>query len=415
MSGALGSMGGSPPGVARPPILPLAAGRGPEGKDPAWAGDTVAVTAAASPPRTPADVRAAADALFFDPIVDQGRTIHLDRDARDVASPGDAARGGPARAQILANEGMEATLLRTLGPDRQVQYQRVAAMIASDPLSRLALQVLLVEAKLKGKKAHGGQDLLETLDRLACSPVAPGLDRPTLVRDLIREIATPTAISQQFHGTCSVTSLQIKMATENPAEYARIVGGLASPEGRVRLASGATLSRLAGTEHGGSITQVHADGTRATALDPRTPSSRLWQAALTQFSYGFSATYDNATDRVVRGQATPGSESLSRAMGALSGQAPEVAHDWKLDHGVVADGREDLIARIQAEASPDHPVPVAMLYGEAPAFGHEVLVDQFKDGQVRFTNPWGMEEHVSVAEFKRRIVGGYAHLGRFDS
>jgi len=48
-------------------------------------------------------------------------------------------------------------------------------------------------------------------------------------------------------GTCAPTTLAIDLAMRNPAEYARIALGLASPEGRVTLAGGLEIQREPGT------------------------------------------------------------------------------------------------------------------------------------------------------------------------
>lgn len=400
------------PTPARPPAALPPAGLVLPGSG--LAGDALSLQQPGRAPRTPLELRAAANQLFFLPVQDRGRQIHLEADARDVNEVTGPELLARADAQVQANLPLEQTLLRRLGPERAEGFERVAAKTAADPLARLALQVLLAEGKLTGKRNHEGQDLLATLEGLASRPLAPGLDREALISDLVQEIATPGAISQQYHGTCSVTALQIKMATENPAEYVRIVGGLGSPEGHVQLAGGQELARLPGTERPGTITKVQPDGTRATADDIRTQSSRLWQPALLQFGYGPTVKYDDATDRLIRGRAAPGAASITRVMAALAGQAPEVANDWKLAGKIKVDGRDDLIARIRDAASPQHPVPTAVMYGEPQPFGHEVLVHRITDDQVHFTNPWGMEERMSVADFKQRIMGGYAHLGQFD-
>jgi hypothetical protein len=122
---------------------------------------------------------------------------------------------------------------------------------------------------------------LDHLHDIATGPIAKGIDRNALLSSTIQEANNPGHILQGRRGTCTVTSLNYSLADRSPAEHARLVAGLASPEGKVRMANGDLLERKAGTESD--------DGSG------RTPSARLLQPALMEYGNG-SLEYDNRRD-----------------------------------------------------------------------------------------------------------------------
>ncbi|MEB3204489.1 MAG: hypothetical protein VKP57_07300 [Candidatus Sericytochromatia bacterium] len=293
------------------------------------------------------------------------------------------------------NAAAESRALEALSPADRADYQRLARGVGHDAAARLALQVLLLSDRLPGQPAQrGGPDTLEGLDRLMNSaPLARGIDRKALVGQLVREMAAPAAINQKGKNTCTVTSLQIFMADRRPAEYVRIVAGLASPEGKVVLADGSTVVREPGT--------AEDDGSK------RSISSRLWQPAMMERAN--DRDYDNAADNFDgdddrRGlnvgdignvfKAVTGDRVLSRAMNAVPWIGKERL--WEKWIG-------DSLTRGDAVLVGLNWTSVDARSGEERTSGHKVLVTGFDDDVVHFTNPWGQEEVMIRRDFTQRL------------
>lgn len=191
------------------------------------------------------------------------------------------------RKQITENAPLEEEALAALSSEEQAAFKELRALVQDDPMALLSLQKLLAEKSLtQGEKSHGSKRLLDELTALSKATLAEGLDRKNLLTDTIQEIAMPSAINQTSRGTCTVTTLQILMAKEHPAEYTRLIAGLASTSGEVKLANGDLIKREPGTEKPDDTT--------------RSDSSRLWQPALMEYGNGKDIDYDNAKDTNIR-------------------------------------------------------------------------------------------------------------------
>lgn len=331
-------------------------------------------------------LREKAEALWFKGASLDSAFRKGERDAGDVNQADGTADEEASRLQA-ANRPVESERLKALSDEQRAQYGRVVETVAADPQARLALQVLLAEGKLPGKsKATDGADLLTTLDAIATGPVSPHIDKGAMLADLVQEIAVPSAINQQDKNTCCVASVQMLTAMQNPAEYARIVGGLASPDGAVTLANGSKLEREPGTD---------ADDNSG-----RTAPSRLWQAAMTQFALG-DVGYDNATDGRNDGKWGVFGHELDRVVDALTNRDNPLLSVEDNYSGA------DMLRDVSKHANAGHPVPVCLDWGEKDKDGdehpgHDILVTAVKDGRVFYNNPWGLQESMSTAEFEQR-------------
>lgn len=373
--------------------------------------------------RTTADVRKEADALWFMGSGSNNSYTRSERDALDVNEaltdpfgtpiPRDELGAQEALRQIRDNRELEQAALEELPDSARQQYQDLAQGVEHDPKAQLALQVLLVEGKLSnGPKAKDGDSLLTSLHELATNPVAKGIDRKELLGDVLQEIATPSAIAQKNRGTCTATTLQIKMAMERPSEYARLVGGLASPEGKVPLANGDTLTREAGTGTGQKI-QVQYKGKPTMVNDMRSVSSQLWQPALMQYGYGPKYDYDNKTDKV-SGGAAPNAAFVSRMATGLAGEESASVRSWREEGGKKVDNRDAMLDALRQELA-HRPVAAGLLWGEGGnQGGHEILVTRMDADRVYFNNPHGLEESMALDEFKDRLQGGFIHTANFS-
>lgn len=331
-----------------------------------------------------------------------------------------------AQEQVTANASLEQEELEKLPAEQQQQFKKIAETTDFDPSARLALQMMLLEGK-------ASPALLGTLSDLASKPLANGLEAGELVADLIQEIHVPGSISQHDKGTCTVTSIQVYMAQEMPEEYARVVAGLASPEGQVTLADGTTITREPGTEL--------PDDT------PRTASSRLWQTAMMELGNG-DHDYDNTKDVHIAPDGKDNGSGLAanqtaRVLQAVTGQAIETK-DLSLGalmKQIVAQSSPEEITRLNAMTREDYlshmqervnqmrpqlaeetvitqlaagqPLVVGLDWGERDATGrvhggHELLATKTsrdESGQVwiHLNNPWGQAEKLPKEEFFKRI------------
>ena len=274
---------------------------------------------------------------------------------------------------VAAHQAAEAEQLAKLPADLQAAYQRVAAALDGEPMARAALLLLLIEGTLTNTPAaHDGHGLLGQLDRMAAQAVVGGIDRQDMLEHIVYEIALPSSINQKNRGTCTVASIQILAAMRHPAEYVRIVGGLASPEGRVTLAGGNVVERKAGTER--------EDGTS------RSIPSRLWQPTMMELGNG-RATYNNRSDRHSTGGRGLGPSNMDLVMEQV----------WNRKTNTY--GRsQSIMSKIEESANGGMPVPICMN-------GHAVLVTRVTADKVYIHNPWGTEDSFSRSYFARCVVG----------
>ena len=151
---------------------------------------------------------------------------------------------------------------------------------------REAVELLADQGRLQSVDSRGIplQDLLLSLVDLQIPESlreTPGHLR--LVGELVRNIAEPGRINQGFKGTCAVTSVETWLAVFQPAEYARIIEGLMSLDGRVVLHNTDALTRDE------QVLVWHAQEAR------RSPASRLFQVAAMEYAYP-NLDYVNITD-----------------------------------------------------------------------------------------------------------------------
>lgn len=311
---------------------------------------------------------------------------HILRDPHDVN--GTSVNQAKAKQLLAANAPLERAAIAKLDENQKAAYERLKTLTAQDAPARLALQVLLLSGKLPGDRPNtAGSDTLAALDALAQQPLANGLKRSELVSDLIQELALPSAINQKNKNTCAAASLQILWAMQEPAEYVRIVAGLASPAGTVTLASGTEVFRASGTER--------TDDSR------RSASSRLWQAAMLELGNGPDSTYDNAKDQNSRGFDGLDPIQVNAVVDALNGRK-------NVRMPIYTNKAEAIIARIEAETAAGRPVPIGLKWGERDADGeihggHMVLATRVEAGRLYFNNPWGIEESMDLNEIKDRL------------
>lgn len=356
----------------------------------------------AEPPANTEDALQAIDELLIgapvnedpDGAGDGQGTVETDPDDVNASNPFDDAR---ARAQVEANAELEAAELEKLSPEEREQYLAVKAELEAqdDPKSVLALQKLLFEGRLPGAEdLEGGGTLLDNLATLADpnTPLAEGIDRGELLADVVHEVAVPSATAQGNRGTCAATSVAIHLMRDNPAEYVRLMTGLASPEGEVKLANGDTIRREDGT--------IGDDGST------RSLAQRLIEPAFMEYANGDDLDYRNDLNGSY-------DEDGDRKQGGLySDQVDRLLQgvfDRKFDNhdGINTDGEreeawDELVDEVEGEG---RDVEVGLHWGDG---GHKVLVtdistDENGEEYVTYINPWGKTETLPKDEFLARL------------
>ncbi|MBE2252944.1 MAG: hypothetical protein IAE78_25650 [Myxococcus sp.] len=322
----------------------------------------------------------------------------ITNDAPNVNDPRDVSgeRARDAKAQLLDNSRLEGDALMGLSPRDRERYQTVKASLLEptpgkpdgDPVAALALQTMLLEGSLPGERAGGGRDtLLGGLAKLATQEVGAGIDRQQLLSDVVQEVASPMAINQSTKGTCVPTSIQMQLIQNNPAEYVRLVSGLASPAGEVTTA-------------GGDVLKVEPDA--LTDATGRSVSQRLLAPALMELGNG-RADYDNTDDKHTGGD--PGSNEI----GLTPSQADRVleslyGRDFAFSRTGSAAEKAAGTQMVMDELAAGRSVLVGL---DWTGGGHKVLVTgtETRDGQEYLTimNPWGRQESILRSEFEERL------------
>ncbi len=161
------------------------------------------------------------------------------------------------------------------------------------------------------------------------------------------------------------------LCRSNPAEYVRLMGGLFSPTGEVKLRSGQLLRRVPDS--------IPPDG-----RGDRTASERVFQSALLEYA-NEGLVYSNRSDRsavslfglkLPLGHSGLGGNQMRRGLKALFGG------DFKL--------RKDASAALTAAKSSGQ--TLVLMKWASPKGGdlHAVVVTRVEGDRVFLRNPWGV-------------------------
>ncbi|HEX8706455.1 MAG TPA: hypothetical protein VF815_46905 [Myxococcaceae bacterium] len=296
-----------------------------------------------------------------------------------------------AKAQVEAHQKLEQDLLGQLPREDQQRYQAVKESLmgskGANPVAALALQKLLFEGRVPGGKdlkAEG--NVLQHLAALAGeAPLHEDVNRKELLGQLVQELATPSAIAQGGRGTCAPTALSIDLNIHHPAEYARLMRGLATPKGEVELLSGQKLVREPDTSF--------EDDNSGRAL-----TQRLMAPALMEKSNGKDNYRDSAKKKDRNAGATAG--ELDELYDAVYGR------DMKYMQG--QKNRGEMMKQIDSELKSGQNVMAGIYFDKTgKEGGHKVLVtgtarEGGKD-YIQYINPWGKQERMERAEFESRL------------
>ncbi len=296
----------------------------------------------------------------------------------------DLAQAALAQYDESSNQKAEKSVLSGLSASERAAFSTVQACIAKDPQALAALQEIVTRDHLDGGTASDGTSLLHNLQLLATEPLAPGVDRAGLLGAFIRQVDNPMDTYQGERNTCVPAVASMLMAQRYPAEEARLLVGLASPQGNVQLANGATLTR--------SPDWQASDGGRS-------QSEELLEPAFISYAVSDEGlTYDNKTD-----QLSDGGSGLSAVEANTLYQGLTDASYKEVDFYGARDPKaiNQTIAQIAKDASADDPVPVGVNW--VGNVGHKLLVEDISNDVVTYLNPYGMREQMSLADFSSRL------------
>ncbi|PZR10794.1 MAG: hypothetical protein DI536_19155 [Archangium gephyra] len=331
-------------------------------------------------------VRGAKRALFaiigWRPNDGQGTVVSDPSDVNDGADvSGD--RAATAVAQLSSNRLAEYAAVNQLSKDDRASYLALSRELrrpGGDPVAALALQTMLLDGRVTKSPA-----LLTNLNAMLTQPLTPEIELRILLPELIQEVAVPEAMNQTTKNTCVPTVINMQLAMNDPAEYVRLVSGLATPEGRVTTRGGDALVREPG---------VFIDGTT------RSLPQKLMSPAVMELANG-KEDYDNAADRhtgLIIDQWGMSPWRADAALESLSGKN----HEFKL---TMTDGaREHAMNTVDSRLERGDSTLTVLWWGDSL---HALLVTgtETRDGvpHVRYQNPWGVVEVMPKAEFESRL------------
>jgi hypothetical protein len=244
-------------------------------------------------------------------------------------------------------------------------------------------------ARLMDQDSQGGT-LLANLAQLAHGPLhaaIPESRRAELLGSVLQESSRAQLVDQTVFGTCTVTSMQFELARDNPAEFARIMAGLAGPTGRVGMRGGGEL-------------ELQADSLTPQALQGRSLSEAIFQTSLMEFANGpdeyhvQGPTGDESIEpngTTYQGQSA---EAMVRASSALFGRQFST---WNTN-----DATRDAQLNFLRNYRPDGPnAPVLITFDtdlNSPDGAHAVTFVRMEGDRIFFRNPWGRANEAAGTE-----------------
>jgi hypothetical protein len=247
----------------------------------------------------------------------------------------------------------------------------VASVVSS--VGREALDAIPVSTL--ASTTRDGTTLAQVLHRIAQQPLHDGLDegsRQRLLDGLLLDIADPGRnVIQSVYDTCQAASWNYELARDWPAEYAQLVGGLASENGGAQMANGDWL-------------ELQQEYLQQWGDDRRTFSSALFQGAALDFANG-RVDYDAAEDK---------HKSIFMPTGLpidQNGNLPAAIYGTSYQEDVSADGTVHLPLDVLRRYPTDGSQPPLMLslkldFVEA---NHVVIFEKVEGDRVFYRNPWG--------------------------
>ena len=240
-----------------------------------------------------------------------------------------------------------------------------------------------------------GVSTMQHLHTLLNQPLAPGLDREVLLKEVAGALADPGQINQQGAGTCGITSVEYIHSSEDPSDWVRVLAGLSSAQGEVKLRDGTLLQR--------NPTGLNNDAFGRNNID------RLYQSSMSEL-YNGENRYDNQQDLNLDAQGKSTGRGLPRvevakALSAVFGQPYEYneysGDRYETDHDLrmrLADGQRVWISINWVHDLKDAPV------------SHAIALEAVNGDSVSLRNPQGAGDNGTGGGAPRHMLDKSGHF-----
>ncbi len=239
-----------------------------------------------------------------------------------------------------------------------------------------------------------GQTLLTNLARLATQPLSARLAGKTsaeaILSGIVRDVANPNRVDQGTAPTCTVTSMQFELVSDNPAEYARLMAGLTGPSGSVRM-------------RGGSALTVGATDADAAARDGRSVSQAIFQSAAMEYANGRFAEFDpvaggstnKKTGATFRGLKPHMQKAVLEQLFGIKYSTDQMATE--------AEGQRMLekLRGFDARKQPNRPIILDIDQGN---INHAVTLERITQGRIYFRDPYGSLRSMPDTMFSKYVM-----------
>ncbi|MCY1017108.1 hypothetical protein [Pyxidicoccus sp. MSG2] len=266
-----------------------------------------------------------------------------------------------------------------------------------------------------------GRALVDNLTDLATQAQHPSLakaniGRGELLESVLGDVAAPQRIHQGQVNSCQVATLQRELAARDPSEYVRLMKGLTSTSGTVKMRGGAELkleqslfdrAKFQQPPSGLTPQQQRANIYRTRRLpyeeDLRTPSEGIFQSSTLQRATGEN-TYDARADRWRDSQGEWQQGLAPKETAELASQL------YGRPYRFVTSDTNIAVVRARMGRLGENPNPPYLAHlrasPEPGGMGHVMSISRFENGRVYFSNPWGpMEPDTTFGQFVQENPG----------
>lgn len=321
-----------------------------------------------------------------------GHTAGIDAKTRNsllqtlAAAPGDTA--GAVVAGIAGSSAFSA-----LTAPQQGELARVLARLDEKGLKVMGALVESVPEALTETDSTGGT-LLSNLAALASQPLNASLTGHTtteaLLSSVLADVMNPNRIEQGTATTCTVASMQFELVADEPAEYARLMAGLAGPKGSVAM-------------QGGGVLRIGPGDADERARQGRSVSQTLFQSAAMEYANGRFSNYDPVLGLSVNtktGEQRPGlrPDNQQALLEKLFGVNYSIN---RLFTEKEAAGALKKLEGWDARGARNRPIVVDIDQGK---FNHAVTLESVTKEKVLFRDPYGVLRSMAADAFPKVAV-----------
>ncbi len=300
-----------------------------------------------------------------------------------------------------------------LEPLDQAKFRSVYGRLSPDELpqqaelmesGRESLVDILNSDKLLDQDKDG-RTLLDNLNMTSNQTARENddvLDGRVVTAELAKQIADPGTIHQNNRNSCAPTSIEYFHAKDQPADYARVVRGLTSPEGKAELHNGEVMERDRFNLNKDSSTRSNASRIYQSSALEHINAGFDYRNDIDQHVYVFDEGDPNNLDDDVAaptGDTGVMEDEGKRLSEALLGGGFEYRkgpansdQDGTLYKSKFEDGSQTWQTDMQNSLDNERPVMASLQWGNNGSSNHVLAVTGMDDQHVYMRNPWGQEE-----------------------